>query len=171
MIFLTVGHELKFDRLVKTMDDWCGATGFSEVFGQVAKLDEQGYRPKNFEWKEFVDPQEFKSKFEQSKFVVSHAGMGTIITALTMNKPLVILPRKGILQETRNDHQIATANRFIQREGIFAAMEEVELGILLNTLIDSPPANSGAMASEYANPELISEVQNFIFAKNSDGMS
>lgn len=163
MIFLTVGHELRFDRLARAMDDWCGSSGYTDIFGQVAELGEDGYRPQNFDWKSFIGPDEFKSRFEQASFVVAHAGMGTIITALTMKKPLVIVPRKGTFRETRNDHQIATAEQFARRNGIYVAQDETELGSVLDNLIANPPAKINEAASQFADPQLLAAIRGFIF--------
>ncbi len=46
--------------------------------------------------------------------IVAHAGMGTILTALEMGKPLLVMPRRAALGEHRNDHQLATASRFAE---------------------------------------------------------
>ena len=56
MIFLTVGTQLPFDRLVAAVDDWCAARGESDVFGQICDPGPDGYRPKHFEWVADLDP-------------------------------------------------------------------------------------------------------------------
>ena len=53
--------------------------------------------------------------------------MGSIITALEVGKPIVILPRREHLNETRNDHQLASANQFSSRPGIIVALDETQL--------------------------------------------
>ncbi|MEX0828204.1 MAG: glycosyltransferase [Haliea sp.] len=163
MIFVTVGHELRFDRLIKGLDDWALASGYSDIFAQVAELGESGYKPRNFEWQSFLDPDTFKNNFEKADLIVAHAGMGTIITALTMKKPLLIMPRKGALKETRNDHQIATAEQFAKRSGIYVAEDETVLGPVLDKLIASPPSTLSEAASQFAEPELIKAVRDFIY--------
>jgi len=166
MIFVTVGHELHFDRLINAVDDWSLASGYSDIFGQVAELGETGYKPQNFNWSSFLNPEEFQTRFKEADLIVAHAGMGTIITALTLKKPLVIFPRKGALQETRNDHQIATAEQFSRREGIYYAKDETELGLVIGELIAKPPAQMNDIVSEFAEPRLISTIQSFIFEEN-----
>ena len=163
MIFVTVGHELRFDRLIKALDDWSLASGNHDIFAQVAELGEDGYQPKNFKWQSFLNPDEFKSSFEKADLIIAHAGMGTIITALTLKKPLVIVPRKGALKETRNDHQIATAEQFARRSGIYVAADETELGPVLDNLVANPPPGMSEAASPFAEPRLISAIRNFIY--------
>ena len=41
--------------------------------------------------------------------VIAHDEMGSIITALEMGKPIVVMPRRAELGEHRNDHQVAAA--------------------------------------------------------------
>ncbi|MBO0332662.1 hypothetical protein J0X12_03495 [Sneathiella sp. CAU 1612] len=163
MIFVTVGHELRFDRLIKGLDNWALDSGYKDIFAQVAELGEEGYKPRNFAWQSFLDPDNFKSRFEGADLIVAHAGMGTIITALTMKKPLLIMPRKGALKETRNDHQIATAEQFARRSGIYVAKDETELGPVLDELIANPPSKINEAASEFAEPQLLQSIRNFIY--------
>ncbi len=163
MIFVTVGHELRFDRLIKGLDNWALESGYKDIFAQVAELGEEGYKPRNFAWQSFLDPDSFKSRFEEADLIVAHAGMGTIITALTMKKPLLIMPRKGAFKETRNDHQIATAEQFARRSGIYVANDETELGTVLDGLLANPPSKIDEAASEFAEPQLIQALRSFIY--------
>ncbi|MCG8491226.1 MAG: hypothetical protein MI743_06400 [Sneathiellales bacterium] len=163
MIFLTVGHELGFDRLVKAMDVWARENSDHKLFGQIGEISPDTYTPGHFEYQEFLSPAEFEGHFETSDVIVSHAGMGTIITALRKAKPIVLLPRKGSLRETRNDHQIATVDRFRSRDGIFVADEEGDLPEMLAQALDRSSENKGeSKASDFASDELISALRDFI---------
>ncbi|MDF2368171.1 glycosyltransferase, partial [Sneathiella sp.] len=144
------------------LDNWALESGYKDIFAQVAELGEEGYKPRNFAWQSFLDPDGFKSRFEEADLIVAHAGMGTIITALTMKKPLLIMPRKGAFKETRNDHQIATAEQFARRSGIFVAKDETELGTVLEDLLANPPSTIKEAASEFAEPELLQAIRSFI---------
>jgi len=168
MIFVTVGHELHFDRLIKAMDDWAVTAPNEKIFAQVGGIGDGGYKPHNFEFKDFINSEEFSRRFEEADIIVSHAGMGTIITALTMKKPIVIMPRKGSLRETRNDHQIATAEQFGKRNGVYVAADETELGQVMNTLHANPPEKISEAASKFAEPELIDAIRQFIFRDDNE---
>ena len=108
MIFVTVGAQMPFDRLVKAVDQWAASQGR----GDVAQIGSTDYRPSAIQWTRFLDPEKFKHRFETAKVVVAHAGTGSIITALQLGKPILVMPRRANLRETRNDHQVATADRF-----------------------------------------------------------
>ena len=124
MIFVTVGTQLPFDRMVRTIDQWAGARSYGEVFAQIGPAK---YRPKNIPWAEFLDADECRRKIEQADVVVAHAGMGSILTALELGKPIVIMPRLSALGEHRNDHQLATAKRFLAQGRVIVAFDEHQL--------------------------------------------
>ena len=109
MIFLTVGTQLPFDRLVKWMDDYCQENLDIECFGQIGN---GGYFPSNFHTVNRLDFTEFNEAFEQANLVVAHAGMGTILTSLCEGKKLLIVPRRYEYNEHRNNHQVGTSERF-----------------------------------------------------------
>jgi len=158
VIFLTVGTHEPFDRLVRCVDDWCSERG-DEVFGQITKR--AGYQPSHFKAVPSLDPAEYQKQFREADFIVSHAGMGSILTALSMQKPIIILPRRGYLQETRNDHQFATAQRFQSRAGVFVAQDEADLPEVLHQLADGN-VTAGQGISPFADEQLIGTLRDFI---------
>ncbi len=160
MIFLTIGTHEPFDRLVRCVDEWCGDRELGDhVFGQIT--DRAEYSPKHFRAVASLAPAEYAERFEAATCIISHAGMGSIITALSKQKPIVILPRRGHLQETRNDHQFATMQRFQSRPGIHAAADETELGSVLDQVMNGD-ATAASGISPFAEDQLIEAVRNFI---------
>ncbi|MFK7751192.1 MAG: glycosyltransferase [Sedimentitalea sp.] len=165
MIFLTVGTHEPFDRLVQAMDNWCGTVSdHPDVFGQITTPTETAYRPKNFEWTDRLTPTEFSKRFSQAALIVSHAGMGTIISALQVGKPVVVMPRRGHLGETRNDHQFATANQLANRAGICVAEDETQLATCINQARARVSDANAPQISEFADPLFTSALRDFIFA-------
>jgi UDP-N-acetylglucosamine transferase subunit ALG13 len=166
VIFLTVGTQLPFHRLVRVVDAWCARTSRDAVFGQIADPGPTGYRPENFEWTEFVDPAEFERRFESATLVVAHAGMGSIIPALALAKPIIVMPRRAALKEHRNDHQVASAARFAGHAGIVVADTEEQVGPELDRLLEGGAAVGSARLGPFAEPRLIETVRAAIFAKS-----
>ncbi|MBK7405909.1 MAG: glucuronosyltransferase [Phycisphaerales bacterium] len=156
MIFVTVGTQLAFDRMVRPIDEWAGRTGRADVFAQIGPSE---WIPRHIEWKAFVDPGEFAARAREAAAIVAHAGMGSIITALTYGKPIVIMPRRAALGEQRNDHQLATAARFEGRTGVFVAHDETELPAILDGLAD---LQAGEPIPPFAAPTLIKAIREFI---------
>lgn len=132
MLFLTVGAQMPFDRLVRAVDAWAAAHPDVDVFAQVGPTS---YRPAHLRHVGFMEPRAFRATFAAADAVVSHAGMGNIITALETRKPILVMPRRGDLHETRNDHQLATAQRFRDLGAVEVAFDERELPARLDALL------------------------------------
>lgn len=162
MIFLTVGTHEPFDRLVRAVDEWCSRRDRGDqVFGQIT--ERAGYLPSSFEWVPTLDPVAYRSRCEEAAVIVSHAGMGSIITAMSLAKPIVIMPRREHLGETRNDHQVATAERFGTQPGVYVASEVDELIGVLDGILAGAGIAAGTPIPEFADEQLIKTIRDFIF--------
>lgn len=129
MIFATVGTQLPFDRLVSTLDMWASQNPSEQGFVQ---LGQGKYCPNYLEWARTVSIEVFRSKLKLCDLVVAHAGMGTIISAIELGKPVIVMPRRAELGEHRNDHQLATAERLRHLRGLKIANDHEELAQLLD---------------------------------------
>lgn len=156
LIFVTVGAQMPFDRLVRTVDDWAGATGSADV---VAQVGNSTYVPRNLRWEKFLEPSLFEQHISRADVVVGHAGTGTILSALSQQKPILVMPRRASLAETRNDHQTATVNHLRALEGVTVAMDEDELLQKLQRLHTLRP---GPPLPDCASSELLSTLRNFL---------
>lgn len=156
MIFVTVGDQMPFDRLIRIVDRWAVERGRPDVFAQVGA---GGWEPPHLRWTQRLEPAEFKRHLEAAAIVVAHAGMGTILSALYSGKPLLVFPRRGELRETRNDHQVATARHFAGKGVLEAAFSEAELVGKLDHLQEfRSPHPIGAFAA----PQLLAAVRDFL---------
>ena len=125
MIFLAVGTQFPFDRLVKTLDDCLDAELIKEeIFGQIG---ETSYRPRNFKSAAFLEKKDFDQTLKKATGVIGHAGIGIIRTALENNKPLLVMPRLKRFHEVVHDHQVAIARKFEELGHLLVAYEEREL--------------------------------------------
>ncbi len=156
MIFVTVGTQLPFDRLVSTVDAWAGRTGQRDVLAQIGP---SALRPQFIEFRPFFSPTEFSRHFAAAELVIAHAGMGSIISAMSQGKPILVMPRSASRHEHRNDHQISTARRFRELGRILVAMDEQELDAHLSRLESIPTASPTGL---YASSELLTAVRAFV---------
>lgn len=134
MIFLTVGTQLPFDRLVEEMDQVITEIG-GDVVAQVGRSE---YKPANFKLNSKLSREKFEEVFIEADVIVSHAGMGTILTALRLKKPLVIFPRLQKFNEHRNDHQLATASNMKRYSNIYIATNKDELISCISSACNKP---------------------------------
>lgn len=161
MIFVTVGSQLAFDRLVSAVDDWAAARPNVSIFGQVGDTNKP---PVHFDFVSTMSPEEYQRRFVEADLIVGHAGMGTIIAALEHGKPLLMLPRLGSLKESRNDNQVGTARHFRS----FALFEGVESESDIAERMDHMLANlegyRSAQDSFDVGESLIAAIQAFVNA-------
>jgi N-acetylglucosaminyldiphosphoundecaprenol N-acetyl-beta-D-mannosaminyltransferase len=162
MIFVTVGSQLPFDRLCSAIAQWARRNGRKDIFVQHggSRLD---FSP--LEAAAFLDPSESRRRIEEASLVVSHAGTGTIIACLRAGVPIVVLPRRASLGETRNDHQVATARRFAERYGISFAEDEQ---MLISMLDGNKTIAPGRPLPEEAEDRLLDEIRGFV-ARGANG--
>jgi UDP-N-acetylglucosamine transferase subunit ALG13 len=157
MILVTVGTQIPFDRLVQYVDQWVSASKEKKVV--VAQVGNSKFQSNNISVLQSVEPEQFEEYIKKCDFIISHAGMGSILTALRVKKPIVIFPRKASLGEHRNDHQSATARSFSNVDGVYVAETQEELISILNK---SNELSSGVLndSEEYKN--LLLGIQNLI---------
>jgi len=147
---------MPFDRLVKAADEWCAANPGAEVFAQIGAGE---YLPRNMKWVRSLDPAEFRARCAETTLLVSHAGMGTVITASEMERPLIVMPRRADLMEVTSDHQLATATWLRGKSWIRVADNERALVEAL----DAPPCPETHGANDVdSRDRLIDAISRFI---------
>lgn len=156
VIFITVGTDMAFNRLVRTVDEWALARGRQDVFAQIGETD---WQPAHIAWSNFLQPPEFARRFAEAEVVVAHAGMGTILSALQWEKPILVMPRRATLGEQRNEHQLATARHLSELGKISVAMDEAELRVMLD---DLGQLRAREKIGPYAGDALIATLRDFI---------
>ena len=155
-VFVTVGSMLPFDRLVGAMDAWALAHPGVEVFAQIG---DGGAQPAHMPWASMLTPSDFRRRCATSDVIVSHAGMGTILSAAESGRPLVCLPRRPELKEVTSQHQVATARWLRERPGIRVIEDEALLGA---AIAEAMSASGSDAARGGADPKLIEAVRAFL---------
>ena len=142
MILATVGTQLPFPRLTDAVAAWARAADEAATIqtGTGTEREEGGVR-----WRGAIPPAKFDALFREARVVVGHAGIGTILTAQRLGRPLVVMPRRADLGEHRNEHQRATARHVEGLPGIHVAWTVEDLAPLLAAR-DLEPARPGAGA-------------------------
>jgi UDP-N-acetylglucosamine transferase subunit ALG13 len=163
MIFVTVGTQGPFERMVKAVDDWCAATPDAPaVFGQIGAPLGDTYRPKHFDWAERLTPDEFNRRFDEAALIVSHAGMGSIISALQGGKQIVVMPRLARLHEHRNEHQLATVRQMASRPGVHVAEDEADLPGVMEQALEKARDRNSPVIDAFAEPSFTDALRAFI---------
>ena len=91
----------------------------------VMQIGSTTYLPRNARWFRFADYEEMKCLNKAARVVVTHAGAGSIITALQAGTTVVVVPRLSRYGEHIDDHQLELAGT-LSTEGRVTAVSEVE---------------------------------------------
>ena len=158
MIFVITGTQAPFDRLVKCMDEIAPSLNGVEI---IAQVNQSKYKVRNMKSVAKLKPLEFNENFSRADLIISHAGMGTVISALQNNKPTIILPRSAALGEHRNDHQLATAKILEKLKYIHVIYDEKELNAKILTFLRGELTPLHAIEN-VASPSLIGSIQEYL---------
>ena len=113
-IFLTVGsQQFQFNRLLEAVDS-VDNTKY-EIFAQIGYST---YKPKNYEFIDFIDRETFSNKMSEADLVITHAGTGAIISALKMGKKVLACARLKKYGEHVDDHQCELLKVFVEKNYI-----------------------------------------------------
>ena len=122
MIFAMVGtHEQPFDRLVKAVD---------ELETSEEKVIQYGYSnfvPEHSKGFRFLDFDEVKQKMSSASAVITHAGTGSVMLALSLGKLPVVAPRYKRRAEHVDDHQLQLVESLVADGVIVPFLEEDSL--------------------------------------------
>jgi UDP-N-acetylglucosamine transferase subunit ALG13 len=114
-----------FDRLLIEMDRIAGSGEISDDF--LIQTGCSRYKVRNARSVDFLDGAQIEEEMKNCRIVISHAGVGTIMDARRMGKPIIIVPRDPKFRESFDDHQRRTAQSLEGVEGIFVAWKESDL--------------------------------------------
>lgn len=129
MIFITVGSQLTFDRLLKAVDKEIEAGNIKDqVIVQGGKTK---FKSKNMKIIKFLELDEFDKYIKDADLIISHGGVGSIIDALKYNKTVIATPRLKKYKESLNDHQIQIIENFGIEGYIIPLLDLTELNLAI----------------------------------------
>jgi len=128
VIFVTIGSMMPFDRLVRSADAAAAAMPKEPFFAQIG---DGTYEPQHMGFARMLSRRDFMDKLRSAKLLVAHAGMGSVISALEVGTPIVMLPRRAALGEVNTDHQLATARWLEGRPNLHVCLEDEDLGAVI----------------------------------------
>lgn len=125
LIFVTVGsRNYPFDRLFKKLDSLYEEGVLTD--SMFAQIGTSSYKPKHYQYKEFISQEEFMEKVKQADIVVTHGASGSIMKALNAGKKVIAVTRLEKYGEHINDHQIQNNEAFSSNGYVLMADLELE---------------------------------------------
>lgn len=130
MIFVILGtQKFQLNRLLRLLDECVGSGAVTDRI--VAQTGHSDYGPKNYEYRPFMDKYDFEQHIKDSDVVISHSGVGSVMTALRQEKPVIVFPRLAKFGEHVDDHQIEIARTFADRGYVLLCRESDDLPALI----------------------------------------
>jgi UDP-N-acetylglucosamine--N-acetylmuramyl-(pentapeptide) pyrophosphoryl-undecaprenol N-acetylglucosamine transferase len=110
-VVISVGTQIfPFDRLIDAVARV--TDGRDEIFAQVGPATSA---PATWETIERLPPQELERRLQDADVVICHAGVGLMLTAFTVGKAPIVMPRLVKHGEHVDDHQIQIAGSLGER--------------------------------------------------------
>lgn len=142
MIFVTVGtNEAPFDRLIDAVPSIVGRERI------VVQCGSSSLRPPGAECVDFLSFAELVDLVRDARVVVTHAGVGSILVALSNGKRPFVVPRRKRFGEAVDDHQVSLAAR-LEGVGLVTAVDDPgrELPAALEAETSTPTLGTSATA-------------------------
>ena len=118
LIFVTLGtQDKKFKRLLDAVEH----ININEKI--IAQVGSTEYESKKMEIHKFLTSEEFSKYMNDARVVITHAGVGTIIAGLNLNKKMIVAARRKEYKEHVNDHQLQILETF-SKEGYIIPLED-----------------------------------------------
>lgn len=124
MIFVAVGtQKFQMNRLLIEMDNLLRSGKIdADVFAQSGNST---YTPMRYHYTPFLTKPEFDEKVNECDLLITHGGVGTIISGLKRSKAVIVVPRKKKYKEHVDDHQVEIVDAF-EKRGYVLRCEEME---------------------------------------------
>lgn len=124
MIFVTLGTQDKeFPRLIEEIDRLIeNKTIKEEVIVQAGCTK---YESKNLKIFDLISHDEFEKLVSECSLLITHGGVGSILTGIKRGKIVIAVPRLKKYKEHESDHQIQIINEF-NKKGYIIGLKGVE---------------------------------------------
>ena len=158
MIFVMLGTQNNsFQRLLEEVDKLISKNIIKEEV--VVQAGYTQYQPKCEEMKiiDFMPREELDTYEQNANFIITHGGVGSIITSLEKGKKVIAVPRLHQYGEHVNNHQTEIVEKFNKGGNIIGLQDVEELEEAIKKVQDFEP-------KPYIenNKKMLKMIENFI---------
>ena len=127
MIFVTLGTQDKnFTRLLNLIQEQIDKGNIKEKV--IVQAGYTKFKSDNMEIFDYIDNQKFTKLINCCNLLITHGGVGSILTGLKANKKIIAVPRLAKYKEHTNDHQLQIVDNFFNKGYILKLYEDDDLG-------------------------------------------
>lgn len=131
MILVTLGTQDKsFTRLLDEIQEQIDLGNIKDKV--VVQAGYTKYDSKDMEIFDLISRDEFDKMISKCDLLITHGGVGSILTGLKNNKTVIVCPRLAKYKEHMNDHQVQIVNNFSKEGYILKYGEGDDLANILN---------------------------------------
>lgn len=121
MIFVTLGTQDKsFSRLLDAVQKQIDCGNIKEEV--IVQAGFTNYESDEMKIYDLVSQDEFEKIISECRILITHGGVGNILTGLNYNKKIIAAARLVKFGEHTNDHQLQIVNKFAE-EGYILKLE------------------------------------------------
>ena len=156
MTLIILGTQDKtFPRLLKAIEREIKKGNIKDKV--IVQAGQTKYESKNMEIFDFIEMNKFNSLLKEADLVITHGGVGTILSAIRLNKKVIAVPRLKKYMEHENDHQIQIVKEFDKLGYIKACLNLKKLDKILEEIKDFKPKKYKSN-----NNRMIKIIENYI---------
>ena len=138
MILVLLGTQNNsFERLLKKIDNLIENKIINDKV--IAQVGYTKYSTNNIEMVDFISKGKLEEYVEESDFIITHGGVGSILLSLEKGKKVIAIPRLHKYKEHINDHQKEIIEVFNEKEYIIGIQDVEDLEDAIKRIKDFKP--------------------------------
>ena len=150
MILVTLGTQDKsFTRLLDKIQEQIDKGNIKDKV--VVQAGFTKYNSKDMEIFDLIDRDKFNKLISDCDLLITHGGVGSILTGLKNNKKVIVCPRLSKYKEHMNDHQVQIVSRFYEAGYILKFEEEDDLKNILSKVKKFKPKKYISNTNNFVN--------------------
>ena len=128
MIYVSLGtQDKKFPRLLQEVDKLIDKGIIKDEV--IAQIGQTKYESKNMKLYDYLSKEDVIKYMNESRFIITHGGVGTILDALKLNKKVIAVARLKLYKEHVNDHQLQIIREYTKLGYILDGTYDLEKAI------------------------------------------
>ena len=150
MILVTLGTQDKpFERLLASIEEQIEKGNIIEEV--VVQAGYTKFSTDKMQVFDLVDREEFVRLVNECNILITHGGVGSILTGLKNNKKVIACPRLYKYGEHMNDHQMQIVSVFAKEGYLLEYQENDDLGEVLKRVADFSPKKFASNTEKFVN--------------------
>lgn len=156
MILVMLGTQNNsFHRLLEEIDDLINKGIINDEV--VVQAGYTKYKSKNMKIFSLIPLEELEELIEKADLIITHGGVGSIISSLKKGKKVIAVPRLHEYQEHVNNHQKEIVETFDKKRYIIGIQDVKELNEAIEKSKDFVPEKYLS-----SNKKMLNIIENFI---------